>query len=426
MKYNKFFLILNDTSVTDALGTNSLNDLPDPRPKLDVRLENVSPLIERLWRIALSDIESNIVETDNGKYFGAGALFNIIVFTRDISYSGVLGLNKLYPEIMKSSLRATRDVRSRLAFKVQTEYVLDNIDVPWQPEEITEQGFAQKYHTNSYCRRTDDVVWLWAAYDLFSKHGTKDDWQWLYKMGSKFFDEFYNPFYDCEDDLYHGQASFVDIHSAAHKATGYPQDWDLKDCILVKSLSTNCLYVRGLEVMAVVSEHFGHEKEEDMWEVRAADLRKAIRDNLLNSDGTLSYFKDKHGNLQPRRDALGSALAVLMDIVEGEEARAALKNYPVTDVGVPLFHPFFPENNYYHNNTSWPFVDTFFIKALEKSDGENRTALNAALLARTCVNDGTFHEVVDFRDKKPGGSGSQLWTAASFIDTCFRAGLVNL
>ena len=115
----------------------------------------------------------------------------------------------------------------------------------------------------------------------------------------------------------------------------------------------------------------------------------------------------------------------MIDIVEGEEACAALNNYPVTDAGVPLFFPFFPENNWYHNNSSWPFVDTFFIKALEKSDGENRTALNAALLARTCVDDGTFHEVVDFRDKKVRGSGSQLWSAASFIDTCFRNNLVD-
>ncbi len=186
---------------------NSLNDLPDPQPKLDVRLKNATPLMERLWRIALSDVESNIVETDDGKYFGAGKSFGVVVFTRDISYSGVLGLNKLYPEIMKQSLRATRDVRLRLGFTVQKEYVLENIDVLWQPEDISEVGFAQKYHTNSYCRRTDDVVWLWCAYDLFSKTGTKEDWQWVYKMGNKFFEEFYDPFFDSTDDLFYGQRS---------------------------------------------------------------------------------------------------------------------------------------------------------------------------------------------------------------------------
>jgi len=406
----------------ESLENITINNFP--QPKLNVRLKNASPIMEQLWRIALSDVESNIVETEDGKYFGAGKNFGVVVFTRDISYSGVLGLNKLYPEIMKQSLRATRDVRLRLGFIVQKEYVLDNIDVPWQPEEISEVGFVQKYHTNSYCRRTDDVVWLWCAFDLFSKHGTEEDWEWVYKMGNKFFKEFYDPFFDPNDNLFYGQASFIDIHNAVHKATGYPQDWDLKDCILIKSLSTNCLYVRGLEVMAAISEKFGYEKEAEKWEVRASYLRKAIRDNLLNSDGTFSYFKDKNGNLQPRREALGSALAVLMGIVEGDEARAVLRNYPVTEAGVPLFHPFFPEDNYYHNNTSWPFVDTFFIKALEKSDGKDRTELNARLLARTCIDDGTFHEVVDFRDKKVKGSGSQLWTAASFIDTCFRAGLV--
>jgi hypothetical protein len=402
------------------------SNLNFPRSNLNIRLKNAPEIMEKLWQIALTDVESNIVETEDGKYFGAGKIFGVVVFTRDISYSGVLGLNKLYPEIMKQSLRATRDVRLRLGFKVLKEYVLENIDVPWQPEEISEVGFAQKYHTNSYCRRTDDVVWLWAAYDLFSNHGTDEDWEWLYKTGNRFFKEFYDPFFDLNDNLYFGQASFIDIHGVGHKATGYPQNWDIKDCILIKALSTNCLYVRGLEVMSLVSNRLGHKKEAEKWNLRAENLRNAIRNELRNPDGTFSYFKDKNGELQPRREALGSALAVLMGIVKDEEARLALKNYPVTEAGVPLFHPFFPEDNYYHNNTSWPFVDTFFIKALEKSDGKDRTELNAALLARTCVDDGTFHEVVDFRNKKPGGSGSQLWTAASFIDVCFRAGLVKI
>jgi len=100
---------------------------------------------------------------------------------------------------------------------------------------------------------------------------------------------------------------------------------------------------------------------------------------------------------------------------------AAVRDYPVTDGGVPLLHPFFDRDDFYHNNSSWPFVDTFFLKALETTDGYDRTPLNAALLARTCVDDGTFHEVTDYRTRDVNGSPSQLWSAAAFIDVCRRA-----
>ena len=75
MHFSKPPLVLNDESVSDAIGTIGLGDLPDPQPRCRIRLSNTTPLIERLWRIALSDIENNIVETADGEYFGAGKAF---------------------------------------------------------------------------------------------------------------------------------------------------------------------------------------------------------------------------------------------------------------------------------------------------------------------------------------------------------------
>jgi glycogen debranching enzyme len=102
-----------------------------------------------------------------------------------------------------------------------------------------------------------------------------------------------------------------------------------------------------------------------------------------------------------------------------------MADYPITDGGVPLLVPFFPTPRFYHNNSSWPFVDKFFLRAWEKTYRVDRTALNAALLARTCRPDGMFREVVHFRSKKPQGSRNQLWTAASFIDVCKRASILE-
>jgi hypothetical protein len=251
-----------------------------------------------------------------------------------------------------------------------------------------------------------------------------EDWQWIYTNGTRCFDTFYWHFYDKSDGLFRGQASFMDIHTIEFKATGYPQAMSLQDCVLIKALSTNCLYVKGMEVMARAAAQCGRSNESRQWQQRADQLRIAIGENLRRPDGTLAYFKDRHGNLQDRRDALGTALAILTEVVTGNDSRQACRDYPVTDNGVPLFVPFFGHNQWYHNHSSRPFVDTLFIKALEKADGRARTALNAALLARSCRKHGTFHEVTDFRTKHIKGSGKQLCTAAAFIDTCRRAGIL--
>lgn len=425
MHYKGTALVLTDNRVSDSGRAVGLDDLPDPQPLCQVRLVDTTPLMERLWRIALSDIESNIVQVEGKRFFGAGEQFGFTVFTRDISYAGVLGLNALYPEVMLSSMRYCRELRRRVGFRLSQPYVLDAIKAPWIRTPFKTEGELQKkYGTASIARRTDDVVWMWCAADLIEQHEMNEEWPWFYQTGCDFFNEFYAPFFDEADGLYHGQASFIDIHYVPHgKATGYPDNWSAQDCILIKSLSTNCLYFMALQAMARAAEHLGKNSEAAVWRDRAENVKQAIRRELRHEDGYLAYYKDKHGVLTDRREALGSALAVLCGIVSGSETELALGGYPVTDCGAPLFHPFFDSGRWYHNNSSWPFVDTFFLQAMDKADGRRRDAFNAALLARSCTGAGTFHEVVDYRTGEPKGSKRQLWTAASFVDVCRRAGL---
>ncbi len=438
--YNKPPLIMGETKLKDTWSVIDLDNLPNPQPKLSLQLKNATPLTERLWNIALADIEYNIVKMPNAReYFGAGAEFGAKVYTRDISYSGILGINRLYPDIMRQSLEYTRKVRREVGFKTSKGHAVREIKVPWQEEKISTRDFFQKYNTNEYTRRTDDVVWLWCAYDLVKDSKKKEDWKWIYDEGNYFFEHFYMPFYDEEDGLFLGQAAFIDIHFPGHKTTGYPQDWTTSDCVLCKPTSTNALYVKGMQVMSEACRKLGKQQESKKWNSKAEALKKAIRKELRRPDGTFAYYKDRHGKFSERREVLGTAFVVLHKVVTGAEAEAALKDYPVTDTGIPLICPFFPTKRAYHNNTSWPFSDTFFIKAMEKADGKDRTAMNAALLARTCgkvfkknkytpleaEDVGTFHELVHFQDKKVIGSGHQLWTAAAFVDVCRRAGLVE-
>ena len=184
MIYNEPPLVLTETEISDARGSTNLARLPSPEPHCPVRLTGTTPLMERLWRIALSDIESNIVKTEDGTYFGAGSTFGATVYTRDISYSGILGLNKLYPRLMLDSLRYSRKVRHALMFRVSKGHSVKDIQVPWIVEDCTEREFLDTWHTNSYTRRTDDVVWLWCAADLIGSNKLDEEWVWLYKMSA--------------------------------------------------------------------------------------------------------------------------------------------------------------------------------------------------------------------------------------------------
>lgn len=424
--YKSDLLSIDETGVSDSLRRLTIDSLSARQPAIQTKLKNATPFTQKLWQVALSDVESNIVETPNGRYFGAGKEFGVMIYTRDICYSGILGVSQFYPELVLSSLKVTRDVRLKLGFKVPENYIIPELNVNWEKEDLTEGEFMKKYHTNNYIRRTDDVVWLWAAADLFERHPEMADWDWVHEAGNNCFNLLYNPFFDEGDGLFRGQSSFIDIHYDNNaKATGYPQDWKITDCVMIKALSTNCLYYKGLLTMATCCEKTGKTDEAKIWTERAENLKSSIVKNLSFGDGTFSYFKHTDGHLESRREALGTALAVLSGIVEGEAAKKCMANYEVTWSGVPLLKPFYPWKGFYHNNTSWPYVDTFFLWAKEKTEQKDYTSLNAALLARTCVKTGSFHEVVNWTTKEPYGSGSQLWSAAGFINVCLRAGLVE-
>ena len=296
-----------------------------------------------------------------------------------------------------------------------------------------------KYKTNSYTRATDDVVWLWAADDLFTIHPELADWKWMLENGEHFFKVFYEPWFDPTDGLFRGQPLFHDITNSA-----YPDGMEIADCVLLKALSTNCLYYRGMLAMANACEKSGRPAaEKQRWMDRASTLKVAIQKEFTQPDGTLAYYKDRHGEIMPNREILGTAFAGLFGIVAGGSAKAAFADYPMTDKGIPLFSPFIPGNTGPHNTASWPFCDTFFLWGKEVADSGDHTAQNAALLGRSLgtafapkkkkgnnekdweAGLGSFHEKIPLPSGLIDGSGHQLWSAAALLNVCIRAGLLS-
>ena len=175
--YEKEPLVLKTNSLEDGLGQFITDDLPNVSPKNTIALKiEATPLTKKMWAIALNDIELNMITNDYGTYFAAGRRYTDRVYTRDISYAGILGLNVVYPKEMLTSLRVTRNVVSKMGYKVSTEEIIKEIDAPWEAITDDRKQIMVQFKSNSITRRTDDVVWIWAADDLFRSHPEVADW----------------------------------------------------------------------------------------------------------------------------------------------------------------------------------------------------------------------------------------------------------
>lgn len=66
-------LVLTENTISDGLGSFKAEDLPDLSPKCSIELSALAtPMIKKMWKIALHDVELNLVKNDYGTYFAAG------------------------------------------------------------------------------------------------------------------------------------------------------------------------------------------------------------------------------------------------------------------------------------------------------------------------------------------------------------------
>lgn len=410
--------------------TTNLLMLPQATPKLDIKYMGKDKIIEKMWYIALEDIEKNYcINTEYGVVYAAGGYnahkdWDGLAFNRDTAYSGLLALNRLYPNEMLTTIKAVRKYREKLKFVCTPETELEGIDGV-EVIDVDFKEFKKIFHKGSAINKTDDVAWIWCTYDLFKKNQF-DEWQWFYETADKNFKEFYFPFFDETDGLFFGQPTFIDVG-----LYGYPEHfgYNTKEArnngVWVKATSTNALYYKALSIMSEVAEMLNLYEEAKEWKLRAHNLKNAILKHLRFEDGTFAYFKHKNGSLEDRHEALGTAFTVLLEIVEGDEAKCALSGCMLTPYGVPLIYPFYENGNSLHNYASWPFVDTFYLLALEKAYGESFVNQNLMIMLNDSV-DGHIYEYKNLMTNYIWGAKAQLWSIAGFVNACIRGGLTDI
>jgi len=396
---------------------NSNNELVRPYSRGEYpKFTSEVPMLDMLHIIAIDDIENNNIDNE---HFRPGPDFPFqVLYTRDIAFSSYLGTNLMHPEVVKNHLKRCRELRRSVGFICAIDHEIPIEGIENVLVNLNNRDFGKKYETHSYIRRTDDVCWVLGYWEALKVSAEPGELEWMVNEFEYFDRNMYRWFFDESDGLYRGQASFIDAGG-----NGYPKHFDRQKSVMIKALSTNCLYYKAFKIMAEACQVTGDIKRASAFEDRAEMIKISIRREFLHPDGYYAYFKHEDGLLEERREQLGMAFIVLFDILDEGDFHIAVDDFAGNDYGEPLFWPFYDWNKHmYHNNSIWPFANTLLNMAQLKTHREKHILLRTlGIMSRHALH-GNFNEVMDY---ETGGKAEMhgrhfLWSASAYISVIYR------
>lgn len=296
------------------------------------------PVSNALYNLSLEEM-LNAVEKDSTFRTGrewAG------VWTRDISYSIILSMAYLQPQVARYSLMKKVNARRRI---------------------IQDTGTGGAWPVS-----TDRIVWALAAWEVYKVTG---DRQWLsdaYTIIRNTLEEDYQTAYDPATGLVRGESSFLDWREQT-----YPRWMQPADIYSSLNLGTNAVHAEANRVLSRMAALLGKPGEATRYRAVAERIRKAINLHLWLPEKKY-YAQYLYGRYQkmisPRAEALGEALCVLFDIADPRRQEEVVNNTPVMDFGIPCIYPQIPNIPPYHNDAVWPFVASFCTWAGAKTGNE--------------------------------------------------------
>ncbi|MCC9166866.1 alpha-L-rhamnosidase-related protein [Pontibacter harenae] len=307
------------------------------------------PLMDALYNMALEEMEAD-VEVDStfrtGKEWAG-------VWTRDISYSIILGMATLQPKVSQYSLMR----------KVQNGRI------------VQDTGTGGAYPVS-----TDRIVWAVAAWEIYKVTG---DQAWLkqaYEIIRSTVEDDLKNAHDPVTGMVKGESSFLDWREQTYPDWMQPVDIYESEC-----LGTSAVHYQANVILAEMAQILNDTEASARYNKIANRIREGINEYLWQPEkgyyGQYLYGRN-YKILSPKSEALGEALSVLYGVADEERGKAVVANAPVSDFGVPSIFPHIPNIPPYHNNGVWPFVQAFWSMAAAKAGNEQALAESMAALYR--------------------------------------------
>jgi len=303
-----------------------------------------------LYNLAIEEM-INAVEPDStfrtGKEWAG-------VWTRDISYSIILAMAHLQPEVAKKSLLRKVSAKKKI---------------------IQDTGTGGAWPAS-----TDRAIWAVAAWELYKVTGDKDWLQQAYVIIKNSIDDDSHVAYNPATGLVKGESSFLDWREQTYPKWMQPVDIAESEC-----LGTNAVHYQANNVLARMAAALNHPAEAARYGAVAERIKKAIN-NYLWLPQQQYYGQYIYGRnsrlLSPRAEALGEALCVIFGIAPEDRARNIVAHVPQTAYGISCIYPQIPDIPPYHNNAVWPFVQTYWLWAAAKAGNEKAVTESMAAIYR--------------------------------------------
>jgi Bacterial alpha-L-rhamnosidase 6 hairpin glycosidase domain len=276
------------------------------------------------------------------------------VWTRDISYSIILSMAYLQPEVAKKSLLRKVNKKKRI---------------------IQDTGTGGAYPCS-----TDRMIWAVAAFEVYKATGDKDWLQQAFEIVKNSIDDDMLNAYDAATGLVKGESSFLDWREQT-----YPKWMQPVDIYESENLGTNAVHYQANIVLSQMAAILKNQSAVTKYLANAGKIKAGINKYLWMEDKgyyAQFYYGRNSKMISPKSEALGEALCVLFDIADAKQQQSIIAKMPVTDYGIPCIYPQIPGITPYHNNAVWPFVQSYWAMASAKTGNETSVMESLAAIWR--------------------------------------------
>lgn len=339
---------------------------------------------EALFNLALEEV-SIAVEPDStlrtGKEWSG-------VWTRDISYSILLGVSHLQTQASINSLVRKVDALGRI---------------------IQDTGTG-----GSWPCSTDRNIWAVAAWEIYKVTGDRKWLEYIYPIIKRSLEDDILVSLDHQTGLLRGESSYLDWREQE-----YPRWMTPVDIYTSENLGTECVHYRAFSILAELESIFGTAEDAARYSAIAEGIREGINKYLWMQDkGYYAQFLYGRSNLStsPRSETLGEALAILWGVASEQQAASICSSVPCQDYGTACFFPNIADMSPYHNDAMWPFVQAYWMNACKKagnSAGVMHSIAAISRLAAFCLTNKENMVIYDGRWQGTAiNSSRQLWSIA--------------
>ncbi len=353
--------------------------------------ESDYPMADALYNLALEEM-INAVEPDStfrtGKEWAG-------VWTRDISYSIILSMAQLQPNVSKYSLmRKVKDGRI-----------------------VQDTGTGGAYPIS-----TDRVIWAVAAWEVYKATG---DEKWLRDtyaiIKNSLLDDQKNAL-NPEAGMMLGESSFLDWREQT-----YPRWMQPADIYESENLGTNVAHYQANMVAAQMADLLDDKEAAADFRKVAESIKQGINKHLWQEDkgyyGQYLYGRN-YKILSPRAEALGEALSVIFGVADEAKSKTIVSKTPVSDFGITNIYPQIPGIPPYHNNAVWPFVQSYWSLAAAKAGNENALTESISAIYRPAAMFLTNKENFVASSGDYAGtqvnSSNMLWSLAGSLSMVYK------